>query len=45
LKPENLISKSIKETRINDYVINQVEIDLKHINYGLDDNKNYREER
>lgn len=45
MKPENLISKSIKETRINDYVINLVEIDLKHINYGLDDNRNYREER
>lgn len=45
MKPDDLKSRRIKDTQINDYVINRLEIDLRHINYGLDENKNYHKKR
>jgi hypothetical protein len=41
MKPLNLVSCSIRTTKINSYVIDQIEIDLKHINYGLDAKRGY----
>ena len=39
MKPKHLKIKRIKPTRINDYRITTLEIDLKHINYGLTKSK------
>jgi hypothetical protein len=41
MKPADLILRSIRPTIINSYVIEKVEIDLKHVNYGLDPKKGY----
>ncbi len=41
VKPNDITIKKIKKTKINDYVIDLLEIDLKHINYGLNKNKEY----
>ena len=41
MKPTDLILRSIRPTIINSYVIEKVEIDLKHINYGLTPEKGY----
>lgn len=32
----------IKPTLINDYLIERIEVDLRHINFGLDSKKGYR---
>ncbi|MCY4643847.1 MAG: hypothetical protein OXB88_04460 [Bacteriovoracales bacterium] len=45
MKPKDLKIKKIKTTRINDYQINTLEIDLRHINYGLAKNKGYRKKK
>jgi hypothetical protein len=41
MKPADLILRSISPTIINSYVIEKIEIDLKHVNYGLDPEKGY----
>jgi hypothetical protein len=41
MKPVDLIIRSIRPTIINSYVIEKIEIDLKHVNYGLDPVKGY----
>ena len=41
MKPADLILRSIRPTIINSYVIEKVEIDLKHVNFGLDPKKGY----
>ena len=41
MKPAELKIKRINKTRINAYIISTLEIDLKHINYGLTRNKGY----
>ena len=41
MKPNDLINKKVSPTRINKYVISHIEVDLKHINYGLDKDKGY----
>ncbi|MDH4467952.1 MAG: hypothetical protein QE271_07830 [Bacteriovoracaceae bacterium] len=41
MKPGGLILRSIRPTIINSFVIERIEIDLKHINYGLDPKKGY----
>ncbi len=41
MKPADLILRSIRPTIINSFVIKQIELDLKHINYGLDPKKGY----
>ncbi len=41
MKPADLILRSIRPTIINSYVIEKIEIDLKHVNYGLDHKKGY----
>ncbi len=45
LKPSEVKIKRIKKTKINDYKIIKLEIDLKHINYGLDGNREYRKKK
>ena len=45
LKPSELKIKKIKVTTINDYSINTLEIDLKHINYGLAINGEYQKKK
>ena len=35
MKPTNLVHKTITKTKINDYSITRLEIDLVHINYGM----------
>jgi hypothetical protein len=39
MRPANLESIEIRQTQINSYFISRLEVDLQHINYGLDDNK------
>lgn len=39
MKPENLVKINIRITKINDYVIKKLEIDLTHVNYGLNKKK------
>ena len=41
MKPANLVLCSIRPTSINSYLVEKIEIDLKHINYGLDSKKGY----
>ena len=41
MRPADLILRSIRPTTINSYLIEKVEIDLKHVNYGLDPKKGY----
>lgn len=41
MKPIELINCSIRPTTINSYLIRSLEIDLKHINHGLDSEKGY----
>jgi hypothetical protein len=41
MKPADLILRSVRPTIINSYVIEQIEIDMKHVNYGLDPKKGY----
>ena len=41
MKPEELVICSIRPTWINSYQIKTLEIDLRHINYGLDQVKGY----
>ena len=45
MKPKDLKIKKIKTTRVNDYQINKLEIDLAHINYGLAKSKGYRKKK
>ena len=45
MKPSDLKIKKIKVTTINDYSINTLEIDLKHINYGLTSDGEYRKKK
>lgn len=42
MKPEGLIKCIIRPTRINAYVIRKLEVDLRHINFGLGLEKDYR---
>jgi len=42
MKPSVVVSSFIKPTSINDYVIEKLEVDLRHVNYGLDHEKGYR---
>jgi hypothetical protein len=39
MKPLNLTKLTISTTKINDYLIKKLEIDLIHINYGLNRKK------
>lgn len=39
MKPDNLSEVHINTTKINDYAIKKLEIDLIHINYGLNKKK------
>jgi hypothetical protein len=39
MKPERLTKINISTTKINDYAIKKLEIDLTHINYGLNKKK------
>lgn len=39
MKPENLTKINISTTKINGYAIKKLEIDLTHINYGLNKKK------
>ncbi len=32
----------IKPTLINDYLIEMIEVDLRHVNFGLDSERRYR---
>ena len=41
MKPKDLIRCSIRPTIINSYLIKEIEVDLKHINYGLNLEKGY----
>jgi len=41
MKPNNLTNRSIRPTTINSYLIEKIEVDLKHINHGLDPKKGY----
>ena len=41
MKPADLIHCSIRPTQVNSYLIKTIEVDLKHINYGLDQTKGY----
>ncbi len=45
LKPVELEIVEIEKTRINDYDISTLAIDLKHINYGLTKSKEYRKKK
>ncbi len=36
MKPADLVLCSIRPTWINSYQIKKIEVDLRHINYGLD---------
>jgi len=42
MKPKELEKIKIRPTLINDYLITQIEVDLLHINHGLDKSKNYK---
>lgn len=39
MKPKDLVKININTTRINDYAIRKLEINLVHINYGLNKKK------
>ncbi len=41
MKPADLVTCSIRPTLINTYQIKTIEVDLRHINYGLDPEKGY----
>ncbi len=41
MKPVNLITRLIRPTLINSFMIKKLEIDLRHINYGMDSEKSY----
>ena len=41
MKPEDLVTCSIRPTWINSYQVKKIEVDLRHINYGLDRVKGY----
>lgn len=41
MKPVDLVICSIRPTLVNSYLIKTIEVDLKHINYGLDRIKGY----
>jgi hypothetical protein len=41
MKPESLTKCLINPTWINSYLIKKLEVDLKHINFGLDFSKGY----
>lgn len=43
MKPHGLVRCSINPTWINYYFIREIEVDLRHINYGLDHVKVYSE--
>lgn len=45
MKPSDIEIKEIKKTRINDYHIITLEIDLNHINYGLSKTKEYKKKK
>ncbi|MDA9189643.1 hypothetical protein N9O57_01545 [bacterium] len=45
MKPNGIKIKKIRKTKINNYHIVKLEIDLKHINYGLDENREYRKRK
>ncbi len=42
MKPSALECRAIRKTTINEYSIVQLEIDLRHINYGQDSSQTYR---
>ncbi len=42
MKPKNLVSCLISATRINSYCIRNIEVDMRHINYGLNKSKDYK---
>lgn len=42
MKPSGLECIEIGETVINGSIIERLEVDLRHVNYGLDDQQNYR---
>ncbi len=41
MTPVDLIFFSIRPTWINSYYIKKIEVDLRHINFGLDQHKGY----
>ncbi len=41
MKPANLVTCLIRPTWINSYLVKRIEIDLRHINYGLNRLKGY----
>ena len=41
MKPAELVICSIRPTQINSYLITKIEVDLRHINYGLDEQRGY----
>tara|TARA_Y100000590_G_scaffold441325_1_gene567837 strand:+ start:185 stop:556 length:372 start_codon:yes stop_codon:yes gene_type:complete len=45
VKPKDLKKQKIKNTRINDYEVTLLEIDLIHINYGLGSDHKYRSKK
>ncbi len=45
MKPVELIKSRINPTKINDYIISVIEVDLKHINYGLDIERQYNKKQ
>lgn len=45
MKPVDLVCSSIRPTQINSYLITSIEVDLRHINCGLDRNKGYGKKR
>lgn len=45
MKPTELIKSKIKPTKINDFVVTVIEVDLKHINHGLDKEGKYNKKQ
>jgi hypothetical protein len=41
MKPADLVTCLIRPTWINSYLVKRIEVDLRHINYGLDRSKDY----
>ena len=41
MKPADLVTCLIRPTWINSYLVKRIEVDLRHINYGLDRLKGY----
>ncbi|MBI2519215.1 MAG: hypothetical protein HYV97_02310 [Bdellovibrio sp.] len=41
MKPTDLVHCPIRPTHINSYLIKAIEVDLRHINYGLSRTKGY----